>query len=402
MSRLSTRTIFFYSPLFVILYNLAGNLSNDIYLPILPVLAKDLQTSDFLVQFSITVWFLGVATPQIYFGLIADKFGTRPLMLWGGLIFLIGTLFCFLSTHIYLLLLGRFLQGIGVSSLNIVTFTTIRSSYYNEQVSVKFISWVNIMGSIAPLVGPPLGSFLCYFFGWRSTFSFILALGCLTLIGLYHFLIEGNETVRKVDFKIGFGSSWAYYVPLFKNKYLWYLIGAYTACLGALIAYLTSAPFIVTDQFKIPLKYFGLTQIPPAMAYLIGAMTVNLLLKKYPLQHAVYLGFVIISFSAFYFLFLSFYASFFTYLFGAILFMYGFALLGSPLMSMILSTGSDNKGAISALLGLTMASMAGLASLLIALFFNGKDNSWVLIIFIFILSSITFYFASRKRVNYDR
>ena len=184
---MSARKIFIYCPLFIIIYNLAGNLSNDIYLPTLPVLIGDFGTTNFLVQFTMTIWFIGVALPQMYFGLIADKFGCRALILWGGLIFLSGTLLCIISSHIYLLLLGRFFQGVGVSSLNIATFATVRSHYYEEKISVKFMSLINITGSLAPLIGPVIGGYLYIIFGWRSTFVFVLILGGLALVGLYFF-----------------------------------------------------------------------------------------------------------------------------------------------------------------------------------------------------------------------
>lgn len=166
----STKALFFYCPLFIIIYNLTGNLSNDIYLPTLPALANQFHVSDFLVQFSMSIWFIGVALPQLFFGLIADKFGCRPLILWGGILFLIGTFFCMTAFNIYVLLLGRFLQGIGVSSLNIATFATIGSPIYNEKNRVKFMSCINITGSLAPLVGPVIGSGLYIIWGWRSNF----------------------------------------------------------------------------------------------------------------------------------------------------------------------------------------------------------------------------------------
>lgn len=396
---ISTKKIFIYCPLFIILYNFVGNLSNDIYLPTLPALINELNTDNFLVQFSMTIWFIGVALPQIYFGLIADKFGCRPLILWGGLIFLTGTLLCILTPNIYTLLLGRFFQGIGVSSLNIATFATIRSDHYEEKFSIKFMSWINITGSLAPLIGPVIGSYLYIWGGWRSTFSVILILGCLALLGLYFFMPASSDLEKNLKFKINFQSSLHYYKPIYSNKHLWAHVLTYTCFLAALIAYLTSAPFIMYQQFKVPIHYFGLTQLVPFLTYIIGGITVNKLINSYSIKKIIHFGFFIILLSVCYFIVLSIIPAFLTiynYILATSVFLFGFALTGSPLITAALSS-SANKGGASAILGLSMATMASLGSLITAIFYHNNFIAVPVIICSFILLGILNYFLYEQR-----
>lgn len=396
---ISAKKIFIYCPLFIILYNFAGNLSNDIYLPTLPVLIDEFNVTNFLVQFSMTIWFLGVALPQIYFGLIADRFGCRPLILWGGVIFLSGTFFCMISTHIYMLLFGRFLQGLGVSSLNIATFATVRSHYYEEKNSIKFISWINITGSLAPLIGPVIGSYLYNVLGWRSTFAFILILGFFALVGLYFFMLESSDLEKNKEFNINFQSSLHYYKPVFSNKQLWIPVVTYTCFLAALIAYLTSAPFIMYQQFHVPIEYFGLTQIVPFMMFIAGGITVNTLINTYSMKKIIYSGFSIAFISVLYFISLTAFTHWVTiynYILATSIFLFGFALTGSPLLTSALSS-SPNKGGAAAVLGLSMAGMASLGSLATAIFFQGNFIAVPIIMCGFILVGILNYcFMTRK------
>lgn len=395
---ISSRKIFIYCPLFIIIYNLVGNLSNDIYLPTLPALINEFDVTNFLVQFSMTIWFIGVALPQIYFGLIADKFGYRPLILWGGVIFLGGTFLCVIASNIYVLLGGRFLQGIGVSSLNIATFATVRSHYYKEKNSVKFMSWINITGSLAPLIGPVIGSYLYILWGWRSTFSFVLVLGILALLGLYFFMLESTEMDKKLKFKINFQSSLQYYTPIYSDKNLWIHVFTYTCFLAALIAYLTSAPFVMHQHFHVPIQYFGLTQLVPFMFYIGGGVTANKLINTFSVKNLILGGQVISLLSVAYFMCLIFFSEWLTvynYILAISLFLYGFALSGSPLMISALSS-SENKGGSAAILGLSMAAMASLGSLTMAIFYQGNFSTAAIIICIFILLGVFNYYFTTK------
>jgi DHA1 family bicyclomycin/chloramphenicol resistance-like MFS transporter len=395
----SSKIIYIYSPLFVVLYNLAGNLSNDIYLPTLPIIGGEFHTSNFFVQFSMTIWFIGVAVPQIYFGLIAERFGSRPLMLWGGVIFLLGTMCCLKAPNIQVLLLGRFLQGVGVSSLNIATYATVRSHHYHETNTMRFLSWVNMAGSIAPLIGPILGSYLYRQFGWRSTFSFVLVFGFFALGGLYFFLVESYEFGEKRHMRINWQSSWLYYKQIISNKRLWRLTFTYTCFLGAVVAYLTTAPLVICNYFNIPVEYFGLTQILPSALYLAGGLTVNQFVDKYKPEQLIHIGFVILLVSGLWFIAITIFEdllSIYSYLLAISCFLFGFAFVGSPLMSRALGS-SPHKGVSAAVLGVSMASMASLGSLAAAIFYEGKFAAITLILCTFILLGVLNYWAMRYK-----
>ena len=88
-------------PPFLILYEFCTNMSNDMYLPALPLIAKELQSSLSLVQLTITAWLAGSMAIQLIVGPLSDFYGRRLVLLGGGLLFLLSTLGCSLSPSLH-------------------------------------------------------------------------------------------------------------------------------------------------------------------------------------------------------------------------------------------------------------------------------------------------------------
>ncbi len=85
-------------------------LSNDMYLPALPQMTQALSTTPALTQMSLTTWFFGAASMQLLLGPLSDKYGRRPILLGGGVIFIAATLICAITSDISTLLVARFFQ----------------------------------------------------------------------------------------------------------------------------------------------------------------------------------------------------------------------------------------------------------------------------------------------------
>jgi len=93
-------------PLLLVLYEIATYLTNDAYLPALPNIVSDLATTNYLAQLTLTAWFLGSASLQLILGPISDYYGRRPVLLTGGIVFIISTIICTLTNNINILLMN--------------------------------------------------------------------------------------------------------------------------------------------------------------------------------------------------------------------------------------------------------------------------------------------------------
>src|SRR5579883_399237 len=91
-------------PFLLVFYEITNYLANDMYLPALPSLATDLGITPHLAQQTLTTWFLGSASLQLFLGPLSDRLGRRPILLGGGAVFILSTIVCAMTTNINILL----------------------------------------------------------------------------------------------------------------------------------------------------------------------------------------------------------------------------------------------------------------------------------------------------------
>ena len=170
---------------FVILMAMMSSLiafSIDAMLPALPQIAADLgiaREND--RQLIVTVLFLGLAISQLVYGPVSDTIGRKPTMYWGFAIFLVGTLMCIFSTNFTIMLLGRFLQGIGAAGPRIVSMALIRDLYEGRAMA-KILSLVTTVFIVIPVIAPSIGQGLLMFAEWRFIFVVLLIQGIVSFV----------------------------------------------------------------------------------------------------------------------------------------------------------------------------------------------------------------------------
>jgi DHA1 family bicyclomycin/chloramphenicol resistance-like MFS transporter len=378
-------------PVLLTFYNLTANLSNDIYIPTMPVLDNIFHTTTTAAQLTMTAWFAGVATPQLIFGPISDRYGRRPLILCGAVCFVVATLFCFIARNIETLIIARFFQGVGVCSLNVATFS-ILSDLYKYQGRIKVMSYIYGCSAITPLLGPILGGYILEYLGWRYTFVVIFIFGIISLSGIWYRLNESNTLMKKDA--LYFKNIYINYLILIRNiKFLKVLI-PYCLILGGTVAHLTGAPFIIIEQMHIHPKNFGYTQVPLAVSFFLGSVIVGYIEKYISIEKLLIAGFTLLLFASTVLTLFSLLVGNQLWLLIACMAIYslGAGLCTSPLLSKIMSLGVHVKGATAAFLGFGMALSCVLSSSLTSLLYNNTLTSIAIIIFVFILCAVLIFF----------
>ncbi|MFN7097907.1 MAG: MFS transporter, partial [Gammaproteobacteria bacterium] len=140
-------------PILLALYEVVTYLSNDMYLPALPQLANDLHTTNALAQLSLTTWFLGAASMQLILGPISDRYGRKPVLLIGGIFFVIATLICAMTPDMTTMLIARFFQGCAVCSVTVAGYATIHE-LYDQKAAMKALALMGSITVLAPAFGP--------------------------------------------------------------------------------------------------------------------------------------------------------------------------------------------------------------------------------------------------------
>jgi DHA1 family bicyclomycin/chloramphenicol resistance-like MFS transporter len=233
--------------------------------PALPLLAIVFDRGLAEVQLVLTLYFLGIAAGQLFYGPISDRFGRRPVLLGGLLLFLGGTVLCGLAPSLPLLLTGRVLQALGACA-GLVLGRAIIRDVYDREGSARGIALVMMAMSLAPAVSPAIGAYVTEWSGWRTMFVLLGALGAIVLGWT---ALRLAETLRQpVPFNLGeIGRSYGMLLraPAFV---CFALCTAFTS--ASWFTFIATAPYLMSETLHQPPSAYGLMIILPMAAYIIG------------------------------------------------------------------------------------------------------------------------------------
>jgi DHA1 family bicyclomycin/chloramphenicol resistance-like MFS transporter len=158
----------------------AGPMAIDMYLPALPMIARDLHATQGQAELSMTTFFLGLMLGQPFYGPVSDRFGRKPPLAGGMLLFVLASIACSLATNAPVLIAGRFLQGLGSGASIAISAATIRDRYTGHQAARLLAMRVMVLG-LSPILAPVLGAGLISVVSWRFIFWFAAAYGLLAV-----------------------------------------------------------------------------------------------------------------------------------------------------------------------------------------------------------------------------
>lgn len=247
-------------------------LSETIYTPSLPELSKYFQTSENLMQQSLSIYFWGFALGVFCFGRLSDLLGRKKSMFLGIVIYTLASAACIFVKSIELLLMARFVQAFGASVGSVVTQTMLRDTYSGEDRARIFSKITSIL-AFAPALGPFIGSRLSYMFSPLANFWFLFLMGCV-LLCLCTQLKETFDKNKHVSIDLS-----ALFLCMIKDKHIW-LMGFFIAAHNGIIFSLhAEAPFLLVEILKMEPAHYGLFGLAIAIPFFIAAAINARLLK---------------------------------------------------------------------------------------------------------------------------
>ncbi len=169
-------------------------LSIDSMLPALALIERDLGVFDTNGrQFIIGITFVGMAVGMLFYGPISDSVGRKGPIYVGIGIFLVGCLLSIYAADFRVMLIGRFMQGLGAAGPRVVSIALIRDQYSGREMA-RFTSLVMTVFILVPVLAPALGQGVMMVANWRAIFGVMFSLGAITLIW---FTFRQRETLVK-------------------------------------------------------------------------------------------------------------------------------------------------------------------------------------------------------------
>jgi len=228
-------------------------LSIDAMLPALANIARDLGAQGTNAgQLVISLFFLGLSIGQIFYGPLSDSTGRKPAIYGGISIYLIGCLLALLAPNFRLILIGRFLQGIGVAGPNSVAVALVRDQYAGRDMA-RVMSFVMTVFILVPIVAPMLGQGILLFAHWRGIFALYLLLALL--VGGW-FALRQPETLapeRRIPFRLG--RILAAFREVFGNRIALGNTVMAGVISGGFVGYLNSAPQIFQTEYGLGAQF---------------------------------------------------------------------------------------------------------------------------------------------------
>ena len=251
------------SLLTLILLTSVAVMSLNIFLPSLGGIAAEFGVSYTLVALSISAFLLVSAALQLIMGPLSDRYGRRPVVLIGLVIFVLASLGCALSQDVWSFLAFRMAQGGIVSGM--VLGRAIVRDVYAPQDAAKRIAQIGAAMALAPLLAPLVGGILDSLFGWRSVFYLLAASGAAVFLLCWSDLGETNTT-RQASFAAQFRA----YPEVLRSASFWAYSGVLVFSLGGFYAYLAGAPLVGADVFGLGSAALGMMMGATAVGFLIG------------------------------------------------------------------------------------------------------------------------------------
>jgi DHA1 family bicyclomycin/chloramphenicol resistance-like MFS transporter len=254
---------------FVILLALMSGLapiSIHILLPVLPEIERAFGSGSGISQLTLSLGLGAMAVSTIAYGPAADRFGRKPVLMFGLAIFIFGSLLCFWSPSIEVLIVGRVVQAAGGAAGMVVSRAIVRDVYSREE-SARVIGYMMSIIILAPIFAPLIGGFLTEFFGWRSVFMFATVMGVIVLV----FTAPGyRETHRPTGGGSVFREMVTTFPILLKNPAFLAYTGYAAFGVGLFMTFSGGLPFVMVNMFDRPPSEFGLFFMMIMTGFLIG------------------------------------------------------------------------------------------------------------------------------------
>ncbi len=269
-------------PYILVLYEVSVYLSNDMYLPSMPTIAKDLFLSKAQIQNTLTMWFLGASCLQFILGPLSDRFGRRVVIMVGGVFFILSSAICAVAESYYLFLAARFVQGTTVGSVVVAGNAAIHELFDTKQ-AIKILAIMGAVTILAPAFGPLCGALLTQFASWRYIFWFLFILSLSTIIGL--FVIMPESLQHKHPLHIGRISR--HYMQILSNKNFMLPNIGYSCLIAIFFFWMFDAPFLMINVYGSSPLYYGLSQAAIFSCFFVGAWITKQCISKFPLVKIV-------------------------------------------------------------------------------------------------------------------
>ena len=335
----------------------------DMSLPAFPDMVRDLATNMSTGQKVVGFFTFGIALGQLPAGLISDRIGRMPVLYTGIVIFTAAGVVCSVTDSIELMLLARFVQGLG-GSVGVVMSRAIVRDIASGIQAARLMSVMVMIFTAAPMLAPIVGAFLVAKWGWRAPFVAVVAFGVLILLGVNRALQETHRPTRREHPVRQLLSSMKEFFSHRRS-----IFGLLLLILPAagFIAMITASSAIVIEIYGYPVQAFGFIFAIWGFAILAASLLSRHLVVTHGLIRMIGLGATLIGIASFQLLIVAWIgqANFWLFWGNVCLFGFGVGILMPNATALALDPVPQIAGVASSIIG-TIQSLSSTTGAMIS------------------------------------
>ncbi len=244
-------------------------LSTDLYLPSLPAIGSALGADPARVQLTLSAYLVGYAAGQIFYGPLSDKFGRKPTVMAGLIIYFLASVACAMADSIEMLIALRFVQALGAAGPIVLGRAIVRDLYEGARAG-RELSRMGMLMGLVPAVAPVLGGVLEPLFGWRSNF-WATAMGAGTLA--LCFLLMMPETLRQRRLEpISIRGIFSGFRSLLGHPGYRLYVALNTLTYSGLFSFISASSFVLQGTYGLSPLAFGMSFGLTVIGYIAGTI----------------------------------------------------------------------------------------------------------------------------------
>ncbi len=262
-----------------------GPFAMQVFLPALPAIQVAFAASPAAAQLAFSLSTLAIAFATLVFGPLSDRFGRRPTLLGGLLVYLAGTMACLLAPSLELLIVGRIVQAAGGCAGMVLSRAIVRDLYPREQAA-QALAWITMAMVVAPMAAPAAGGLLVDLAGWRAIFAVGLVVGLGVLVACATRLAETRRLQPHhpgVPTRRAFGILWR--ERAFRG---WALQAAFS--MAVFFGFLAGAPFLMVETYGRSAVEYGVLFVLVSGAFMAGNFAAARLSARFGGERMIVLG----------------------------------------------------------------------------------------------------------------
>ncbi len=267
--------------------NTTAPLAIDMFLPSMPNMAREFEAPTSTIQLAVTLFLLAFAASQLVYGPVSDRFGRRPALVVGLVLFIAGGLMSLFAWSAEALIVGRIIQGIGGGAGPAIGRAMVLD-VFGRQRAARVMAYMTIATPLAPTLVPIIGGVLQDLFDWRAVFVTLVGIGVFLLVAYRLVLPETNE--RRDRTALGAVQMGRNYRELFSSR----IFFAYALTMGLMfsgqLVFISGSSFVLIDELGLTAGQFGLAFGFAAVGIMSGAWLSSRLVVRWPNSRVVLLG----------------------------------------------------------------------------------------------------------------